>query len=82
MINKVFGIPRARFGSGTVRIKTIVKTSKHDSRLVLSSCKKTKIGDTPPESKPTKNLIILEFSNVESIDVLIQKLKGLKDGME
>lgn len=75
----------AKLGSGTVRVQSMLRGFGNSSsgRLELTTCKKQKIGIVPG-LKPIKdtNMIILEFSNVESIDIVIDKLLSLKEDLE
>lgn len=76
----------AKLGSGTVRVQSSMLLGLDDSYkglLHLTTCKKQKIGIVPGlESIKDSNKIVLEFSNTESIDIVIDKLLSLKEDLE
>lgn len=65
------------FGNGTVKIKRY-KFPKRSS-LELSTCHKTDIGNDKPNKRRGSPSVYLNFSCVESIDVLIEQLVLLKE---
>lgn len=68
-----------KFGDGTLRLRP----SKFGSQLEIISCKKTEIGEVPSSDKliPGAQRIILEFTSVESLDVLLNKLNWIRSQM-
>lgn len=71
----------AKFGKGTVRIQPYILKLRYGGQLQLSCCDKTKLGEEPPVSKKKTPKIILDFSTIESLDVMIEKLQDLREMM-
>lgn len=71
----------ARFGNGTVRIKPYTLKTRHGGQVELTTCHKTKVGDEAFQTDRYSNKIVLDFASVESLDVLIAKLKDLRDDL-
>ena len=74
----------SKFGKGTVKImpKIVLSTTGQVSgRVELSTCSPHKLGDDVLEESKGLFKIVLDFSNTQSIDILILKLKELKEEM-
>lgn len=73
----------ARFGMGTVKIHPYTLKSRFGGQVELTQCVPTKIGDPPVEGSlvPDKAKIVLDFASLKSLDVLIEKLKDLREEM-
>ena len=73
---------RLTFGHGTLRLRPH-STPSGASVLVITQCKKTKIGDSVGSNKVTSNspLVTMNFINIESLDVLLEKLQYLREEM-
>lgn len=74
---------RVKFGNGTVRVRPHVLQSRPGVQLELSSCKPTAIGETPdPVSRQMSEKVVLEFTSIQSIDVVMEKLQHLRECLE
>lgn len=71
----------ARFGNGTVKIKPYTLKTRFGGQVELTTCRKTDVGGEAKESVPQSNKVVLDFSSVESLDVLIQKLQDLREDL-
>lgn len=71
----------ARFGQGTVKIKPYTLKTRFGAQVELTSCSRAEIGAEAAETIPHSNKIVLDFSNVESLDVLIEKLTDLRSDL-
>lgn len=76
---KLDGI-KALLGRGTTRILPYMLKTRPGGQVELASCVPTKIG-TEPQGKTFGPKIVLEFQNVESLNVLIEKLQDLREDM-
>lgn len=76
--NKLAGT-MVRFGDGTVRIRQYLVKSRPVGQVELTSCRPTPLGEQPPHGYCGGPKVVLEFSNKESVDVLIDRLKDLKE---
>ncbi len=74
----------ARFGSGTVRIHCYTLKTRFGAQVELVTCDKQEVGSGIDHDLPLPkgNKIVLDFSNIESLDVLIGQLQGLKEDFE
>lgn len=72
----------ARFGNGTVKVKAYTLQTRFGGQVELTTCSKTPIGEEPSSSKGTPNKVVLDFSNLESLDVVIEKLQDLREDLK
>lgn len=71
---------RIKFGDGTLRLRPHVLQSRFGTQLEIMNCQKTTIGEIPTKVTDS-NKVVLEFSNVASLDVLIAHLQHLRNEM-
>lgn len=71
----------ARFGKGSVRVKAYTLKTRFGGQVELTTCKKTQIGEKALESIPHSNKIVLDFSSIESLDVMIETLQDLREDL-
>lgn len=71
----------ATFGNGTTRVKQSLLKTKFGGTVELVTCRKTKVGEEPTTVLESPR-ILLAFESVESLDVVIQKLQDLREGLE
>lgn len=73
----------ARFGRGTVLIKPYVLKTRFGGQIELTEIKKVKdlTKATDKDKIPGTNKIVLDFSNLESVNSLIHQLENLRDDM-
>jgi hypothetical protein len=83
MIQKIRSVSAgliARFGGGTVKVRAYVLKTRTGGQVEFTQCRKTTIGDEPDEVLHS-NKIVLDFTSLESLDVVIDRLQGLRDDM-
>lgn len=66
------------FGQGTVRIKSHILQSRFGAQIELATCEKTELGKIPSKVN-LDNKVVLDFSSLESLDLLIEKLTGVRE---
>jgi len=66
------------FGKGTVRIKTHILQSRFGAQVEFVTCEKTELGKVPSKVD-LLNKVVLDFSTLESLDLLIEKLTEARD---
>lgn len=71
----------ARFGNGTVRVNPYTLKSRYGCQVELTTCPKAVVGDNAKETIHNSNKIVLDFSSIESLDVLIEKLNNLREDL-
>jgi hypothetical protein len=71
----------ARFGNGTVKVRPYALKTRFGGQVELTTCGKTTIGEAAGDTQKVSNKIVLDFANLESLDVLIDRLKDLRDDM-
>lgn len=69
------------FGYGTVRIRGYAVKSRPVGHLELTTCRPTPLGEVPPHEFCGGPKVVLEFTNKESIEILIDRLRKLKELM-
>lgn len=72
-----------RFGEGTIRINRHVLQSRFGGQIELAECMRSEIGVDVSKDRILENVpkVVLDFSSVKSLDVLIEKLKELREDM-
>lgn len=68
------------FGKGTVRIKNNILQNRYGAQVELATCEQTQIGKNPKKTDQN-NRVILDFTNVESLNVFIEKLTDLREDL-
>lgn len=71
----------ARFGKGTVKVKQYLLKGRFGGQVELTTCPPTEIGEDPNNGKSTGLKVVLDFSNVQSLDVVIERLQDLRKEM-
>lgn len=71
----------ARFGNGTVRVKAYTLMTRYGGQIELTQCSKKSIGADPGPTVTESNKIVLDFNNLEGLDVLIEKLQNLREDL-
>lgn len=71
----------ARFGAGDILITPMVKTDFSGGLIVLQNKGTHVIGERTQNFEPGDGDTVLSFDNVESLEVLIERLQKLKDMM-
>lgn len=69
----------AYIGKGTVSIRVYPLTSRFGGQVELTQCLETPIGDVPNNLVANRKKIVLDFCNLKSLDVMIEKLQQLKE---
>lgn len=72
---------KANFGNKTIRINTYPLMSRYGGQMELTTCKK-QVGDAEIEQIDKSPKIVLDFSTIESLDIVIEKLTYLRTQME
>lgn len=71
----------AFLGQGKVQIRPYTLKTRSGGQVELTSCKKSEIGEESKGPIANSKKIVLDFANVESIDVLIEKLQDLREDL-
>lgn len=73
----------AFFGNGTVRINPYTLKTRYGGQVELTECSPKTIGGaaTKDDVVPETNKIVLNFSSLDSLDVLIEKLQNLREDL-
>lgn len=72
------------FGNGSVRIKPYTLKNRYAGQVELSECHPQNLGSEVLDENVdvTKPKMVLDFNNIESLDVFILKLQELRSEME
>lgn len=70
-----------KFGNGTVRIRPYSLKSRFGGQIELTECIPLNIGADASELDVINDTVkvVLDFQSIESLDVLILKLEGLRE---
>lgn len=71
----------AKFGAGDILITPMVKTDFSGGYIVLQNKGTHVIGEQTQNFDPGDDDTVLSFENVESLEVLVERLQKLKDMM-
>lgn len=71
-----------QFGHGTVSVKPYALKTRYGGQIEMMNCSPSKIGSDPRSLNQGSHKVVLDFSNVESLDVVIEKLQTLRELMK
>lgn len=71
----------AFLGQGKVRVRPYLLKTRSGGQVELTTCKRSEIGGEASETIEGSKKIVLDFANVESLDVLIEKLQDLREDL-
>lgn len=72
------------FGNGTIRINPYTLKSRFGAQVELAECDPYELGEEVPKEKIIQYVpkMVLDFANIESLDILIMKLQELRTEMK
>lgn len=80
MISKTIdGTSVAFFGQGTIKVRTCKTPELSTAQLELTTCEVSKLGEIAGPCILNSEIIVLDFSSVESVDVFMKRLQVIKD---